>query len=98
MCDLIEVECVKAECDVLAACRQSLAHGALLATRYILAEIDFNAGCKEGRAGQTELKVRIGFFFSRIIPPRPVISHHESPRVRVAAAKTKPRLPLLTKQ
>ena len=72
MCDLIEVECVKAECDLLAACRQSLAHGALLATRYILAEIDFNAGCKEGRAGQTELKVRIGFFFSRIIPPRPV--------------------------
>ena len=62
MCDLIEVECVKAECDLLAACRQSLAHGALLATRYILAEIDFNAGCKEGRAGQTELKVRIGFF------------------------------------
>ena len=53
MCDLIEVECVKAECDLLAACRQSLAHGALLATRYILAEIDFNAGCKEGRAGQT---------------------------------------------
>ena len=63
MCDLIEVECVKAECDLLAACRQSLAHGALLATRYILAEIDFNAGCKEGRAGQTELKVRIGCFF-----------------------------------
>ena len=97
MCDLIEVECVKAECDLLAACRQSLAHGALLATRYILAEIDFNAGCKEGRAGQTELKVRIGFFFSRIIPPRPGTSHHQSPRVRVAAAKKKPRLPLLTK-
>ena len=97
MCDLIEVECVKAECDLLAACRQSLAHGALLATRYILAEIDFNAGCKEGRAGQTELKVRIVCFFQGS-SPRPVISHHQSPRVRVAAAKTKPRLPLLTKQ
>jgi hypothetical protein len=97
MCDLIEVECVKAECDLLAACRQSLAHGALLATRYILAEIDFNAGCKEGRAGQTELKVR-NVFKNVFSSPRPVISHHQSPRVRVAAAKTKPRLPLLTKQ
>ena len=36
MCDLIEVECVKAECDLLAACRQSLAHGALLATRSLV--------------------------------------------------------------
>ena len=71
MCDLIEVECVKAECDLLAACRQSLAHGALLATRYILAEIDFNAGCKEGRAGQTELKVRIGCFFQGSSPRDP---------------------------
>ena len=42
MCDLIEHECVKAERDLLAACRQSLAHGALLATRYALEEIDFS--------------------------------------------------------
>ena len=41
MCDLIEHECAKAERDLLAACRQSLAHGALLATRYALEEIDF---------------------------------------------------------
>ena len=42
MCDLIEHECEKAERDLLAACRQSLAHGALLATRYALEEIDFS--------------------------------------------------------
>ena len=42
MCDLIEHECAKAERDLLAACRQSLAHGALLATRYALEEIDFS--------------------------------------------------------
>ena len=56
MCDLIEVECVKAEEDLVSACKQSLAHGALLATRYVLAEIDFNAGREEGHK---ELKVRI---------------------------------------
>ena len=54
MCDLIEVECSKAEEDLLSACKQSLAHGALLATRYVLAEIDFNAGREEGHK---ELKV-----------------------------------------
>ena len=59
MCDLIEVECSKAEEDLLSACKQSLAHGALLATRYVLAEIDFNAGRKEGRAARDKLKVRI---------------------------------------
>ena len=42
MCDLIEHECEKAERDLFAACRQSLAHGALLATRYVLEEIDFS--------------------------------------------------------
>ena len=90
MCDLIEVECVKAECDLLAACRQSLAHGALLATRYILAEIDFNAGCKEGRAGQTELKVRIGFFFQGSSPrdPKPVTT-----KVRAFASRRRRRNP-----
>lgn len=90
MCDLIEVECVKAEEDLVSACKQSLAHGALLATRYVLAEIDFNAGREEGHK---ELKVRIletdGF------ADRPPIHPVRSPRV--AAAKTKPRLPLLTK-
>ena len=59
MCDLIEVECSKAEEDLLSACKQSLAHGALLATRYVLAEIDFNAGREEGRAVRDKLKVRI---------------------------------------
>ena len=59
MCDLIEHECEKAERDLFAACRQSLAHGALLATRYVLAEIDFNAGREEGRAARDKLKVRI---------------------------------------
>ena len=52
MCDLIEVECVKAEEDLVSACKQSLAHGAPLATRYVLAEIDFNAGREEGRAAR----------------------------------------------
>ena len=90
MCDLIEVECVKAECDLLAACRQSLAHGALLATRYILAEIDFNAVCKEGRAGQTEHKVRIGFLFQGSSPrdPEPVTT-----KVRAFASRRRRRNP-----
>ena len=48
MCDLIEHECAKAERDLLAACRQSLAHGALLATRYALEEIDFSFDCSSG--------------------------------------------------
>ena len=66
MCDLIEHECAKAERDLLAACRQSLAHGALLATRYALEEIDFtkhddddgddgDAGDTEGRASPRRL-------------------------------------------
>lgn len=50
MCDLIESECEKAEADLLAACRQSLAHGALLATRYMLAEMAFNSQKKDVRA------------------------------------------------
>ena len=50
MCDLIEGECEKAEADLLAACRQSLAHGALLATRYMLAEMAFNSQKKDVRA------------------------------------------------
>jgi hypothetical protein len=41
---------------VLAACRQSLAHGALLATRYMLAEMDFTSPDK---AAEQELKVRL---------------------------------------
>ena len=65
MCDLIEVECSKAETDLVSACKQSLAHGALLATRYVLAEIDFNAGPCD------KLKVRI----YRYLPlPRPFAS------------------------
>jgi hypothetical protein len=55
MCDLIEGECEKAEADLLAACRQSLAHGALLATRYMLAEMAFNSQKKDVQAA---LKVR----------------------------------------
>ena len=90
MCDLIEVECVKAECDLLAACRQSLAHGALLATRYILAEIDFNAGCKEGRAGQTELKVRIVCFFQGSSPRDPC---SVTTKVRTFASRRRRRNP-----
>jgi|TARA_B110000977_G_scaffold90099_1_gene119696 hypothetical protein len=43
MCDLIAFECEKAEADLFKACMQSLAHGALLATRYVLAEIDFSS-------------------------------------------------------
>ena len=58
MCDLIEHECAKAERDLLAACRQSLAHGALLATRYALEEIDFTKhdddDGDDGDAGDTE--------------------------------------------
>ena len=65
MCDLIEVECSKAETDLVSACKKSLAHGALLATRYVLAEIDFNAGPCD------KLKVRI----YRYLPlPRPFAS------------------------
>lgn len=55
MCDLIEDECRKAELDLLSSCRQSLAHGALLATRYMLAEIPFASAGKEER---DRLKVR----------------------------------------
>ena len=55
MCDLIEGECEKAEADLLAACRQSLAHGPLLATRYMLAEMAFNSQKKDVQAA---LKVR----------------------------------------
>ena len=93
MCDLIEVECSKAEEDLLSACKQSLAHGALLATRYVLAEIDFNAGREEGRAARDKLKVRI----SNPTGPADRTPIHPVRSPRVAAAKTKPRLPLLTK-
>ena len=55
MCDLIEDECKKSEIDLLAACRQSLAHGALLATRYMLAEMHFSSAGKEA---EKQLKVR----------------------------------------
>jgi len=51
MCDLIEHECEKAERDLFAACRQSLAHGALLATRYVLEEIDFSLFSDDGADG-----------------------------------------------
>ena len=73
MCDLIEVECVKAEEDLVSACKQSLAHGALLATRYVLAEIDFNAGREEGHK---ELKVRI---LETDGPPRRLPSNSPGP-------------------
>ena len=62
MCDLIEHECEKAERDLLAACRQSLAHGALLATRYALEEIDFSFsddGDDEKPDGDDEKQTRV---------------------------------------
>ena len=56
MCDLIEDECKKAEVDLITACRQSLAHGALLATRYMLAEMHFYS---VGKEAEKQLKVRL---------------------------------------
>ena len=81
MCDLIEVECSKAEEDLLSACKQSLAHGALLATRYVLAEIDFNAGREEGHK---ELKVRI---LETDGPPRRWPSNSPTRSVRLASRR-----------
>lgn len=81
MCDLIEVECVKAEEDLVSACKQSLAHGALLATRYVLAEIDFNAGREEGHK---ELKVRI---LETDGPPRRLPSNSPTRSVRLASRR-----------
>jgi len=81
MCDLIEVECVKAEEDLVSACKQSLAHGALLATRYVLAEIDFNAGREEGHK---ELKVRI---LETDGPPRRLPSNSPTWSVRLASRR-----------
>ena len=56
MCDLIQDECKKAEINLIAACRQSLAHGALLATRYMLAEIHFSSASK---GAEKQLKVGV---------------------------------------
>ena len=55
MCDLIEEECEGAEADLEAACERSLAHGALLATRYLLAEMTFRTD-----AAETEAKLKVG--------------------------------------
>jgi hypothetical protein len=55
MCDLIEEECEGAEADLEAACERSLAHGALLATRYLLAEMTFRMD-----AAETEAKLKVG--------------------------------------
>jgi hypothetical protein len=106
MCDLIENECELAEKDMMSACRQSLAHGALLATRYVLAEIPFVAASVEESA---EMKVhtsrRDGIprdpsctsssSSSSRLAPRLASRAHEGRRRR--AAMTKPRLPLLIK-
>ena len=43
MCDLLAHDIALAEADVMKACRQSLAHGAILLTRYAIQEIDFDA-------------------------------------------------------
>ncbi len=42
LCDLLEQDCVLAERDVMKACQRSLAHGAVLLTRFTLCEIDLN--------------------------------------------------------
>jgi len=52
---LIEEECEGAEADLEAACERSLAHGALLATRYLLAEMTFRTD-----AAETEAKLKVG--------------------------------------
>ena len=43
MCDLLAHDIALAEADVMKACRQSLAHGAILLTRYAIQEINFVA-------------------------------------------------------
>jgi|TARA_B100001142_G_scaffold306584_1_gene336511 hypothetical protein len=97
MCDLIENECELAEKDMMTACRQSLAHGALLATRYVLAEIPFVAASVEESA---EMKVRRRDCVPYDPPSSSSSSLHRvacTRRRRRRAAMTKPRLPLLIK-
>jgi hypothetical protein len=93
MCDLIENECELAEKDMMTACRQSLAHGALLATRYVLAEIPFVAASVEESA---EMKVRRRDCVPYDPPSSSSSSLHRvacTRRRRRRAAMTKPRLP-----
>jgi len=80
LCDLLEQDCVLAERDVMKACQRSLAHGAVLLTRFTLCEIDLNGKFDES----TRKRIQV----SSVVPSALSVRHF----YRKAMKKT--RLPL----